>query len=168
MFIDSEAQSGKSYCDAKIAHMRGKFSKVVASGYNILTAANMKSAIDLYEGTAGCQAAHVKLQGFPPSTAKCPIKGITKISNVKFEPKHLTTWRAFNIGIGKQLPIEHENNVSVCAALSKQIVLLQYTEMFIMTSSFRSQTSSTTLTVLINAIQTLRKSFKYMTNHCMF
>ncbi|XP_052691901.1 uncharacterized protein LOC128169907 [Crassostrea angulata] len=90
--------------------MRGKFRKVVASGYNILTAANMKSAIDLYEGTIGCQAAHVKLQGFPPSTAKCPIKGITKISNVKFEPKHLTTWRAFNIGIGKQLPIEHENN----------------------------------------------------------
>ncbi|XP_052696065.1 uncharacterized protein LOC128174590 [Crassostrea angulata] len=114
VFIDrydySEAQSGKSYCDAKIAHMRGKFSKVVASGYNILTAANMKSAIDLYEGTTGCQAAHVKLQGFPPSTAKCPIKGITKISNVKFEPKHLTTWRAFNIGTGKQLPIEHENN----------------------------------------------------------
>lgn len=47
----NEAQSWKSYYDAKIAHMRGKFRKVAASGYNILTVADMKSAIDLYEGT---------------------------------------------------------------------------------------------------------------------
>jgi hypothetical protein len=28
----SEAQNGKSYCDAKIAHMRGKIRKSVAEG----------------------------------------------------------------------------------------------------------------------------------------
>lgn len=111
----SEAQSGKSYCDAEIAHMRGKLSKEAASGHNIITAADMKSAIDLHGGTTGCQASrcqasHVELLEKPSPTAKCPIKGITRISNVKFGEGLITTWRAYNIGRGKEFPIEHENN----------------------------------------------------------
>lgn len=80
----SEVQSGKSNCDAKIAHMRGKLSKEAASAHNIITAADMKSAIDLHGETTGCQASHVELLEKPSPTAKWPTKGITRISNVKF------------------------------------------------------------------------------------
>lgn len=93
--------------------MRGKLSKEAASGHNIITAADMKSAIDLHGGTTGCQASHVELLEKPSPAAKCPIKGITRISNVKFGEGLITTWRAYNIGRGKEFPIEHENNVSL-------------------------------------------------------
>ena len=46
----SEAQSGKSYCDAKIAHMRTKMKTFVASGNDILSAGDMKSGIDHGKG----------------------------------------------------------------------------------------------------------------------
>lgn len=42
----SEPQAGKSYCDLKIAHMRMKMKSYAASGHNILTAADMKHALD--------------------------------------------------------------------------------------------------------------------------
>ena len=38
----SEAQSGKSYCDAKIAHMRSKMRIFSSEGHNICTATQMK------------------------------------------------------------------------------------------------------------------------------
>ena len=46
----SEAQSGKSICDSKIAHMRTKMKTYVASGHDILTAEDMKTAIDHGKG----------------------------------------------------------------------------------------------------------------------
>ncbi|VDI48647.1 Hypothetical predicted protein [Mytilus galloprovincialis] len=42
----SEAHSGKSYCDAKIAHMRGKFRSHAAEGHNFSTAYEVKKAIE--------------------------------------------------------------------------------------------------------------------------
>ena len=46
----SEAQSGKSYCDAKIAHMRTKLKTYVASGKDVLSAEDMKAGIDHGKG----------------------------------------------------------------------------------------------------------------------
>ena len=45
-FCYSEPQAGKSYCDAKIAHMRQKIKTYVAQGHNVCTAAEMKEALD--------------------------------------------------------------------------------------------------------------------------
>ncbi|XP_052065791.1 uncharacterized protein LOC127705502 [Mytilus californianus] len=44
----SEAQCGKSYCDAKIAHMRGRIRQYVANGNNVRNATEMKAAIDSF------------------------------------------------------------------------------------------------------------------------
>lgn len=46
----SEPQAGKSYCDSKIAHMRMKMKSYAAGGHNILTAADMKHALDAGSG----------------------------------------------------------------------------------------------------------------------
>ncbi|KAK3106659.1 hypothetical protein FSP39_024669, partial [Pinctada imbricata] len=42
----SEAQAGKSYCDSRIAHMRTKMRSYVANGHDILSADDMKTAMD--------------------------------------------------------------------------------------------------------------------------
>ena len=46
----SESQCGKSYCDAKIAHMRGRIRQYVANGNNVRNATEMKAAIDSFGG----------------------------------------------------------------------------------------------------------------------
>ena len=55
----SEAQSRKSYCNAKIAHLQAKLRKAVSSGMNVLNAWDMKKAIDMHGGVSGCQVAHI-------------------------------------------------------------------------------------------------------------
>jgi hypothetical protein len=99
----SEAQNGKSYCDAKIAHMRGQMRKKVSSGMNILTASDMKIAIDAGNGVAGCQCAHVEIPAPPHVTPQHGIKGISKISDVVFTSSGITTWKAFEIGAGEEV-----------------------------------------------------------------
>lgn len=102
----SESQSGKSYCDAKIAHMRSKIRKSVAEGENVLCASDMKIAIDSYDGVTGCQAAHVEI--IPNATPKvsCLIKGISKITNVHFtDDGQLLVWKAYGIGKGRKIGI---------------------------------------------------------------
>ena len=34
-----------------------------------------------------------------------------RISNVEFEQGRMKTWHAYGIGGGKQMPIDHENNI---------------------------------------------------------
>ena len=57
----SESQDGKSYCDAKIAHLRGKIRQYVSTGHDVRTALEMKEAIDALGGVIGCQAAYVEV-----------------------------------------------------------------------------------------------------------
>ncbi|XP_062614103.1 uncharacterized protein LOC134275825 isoform X2 [Saccostrea cucullata] len=105
----SEAQSGKSYCDAKIAHMRAKIRKTVIEGNDVLCAADMKSAIDRYGGVTGCQAAHIEINSFPTDSSTGLIKGISKISNVEFQDDGcMKVWRAYDIGKGKDMAIQGE------------------------------------------------------------
>lgn len=46
----SEAQCGKSYCDAKIAHMRGRIRQYVTNGNNVRNGTEMNAAIDSFGG----------------------------------------------------------------------------------------------------------------------
>ena len=62
-FCYSEAQAGKSYCDAKIAHMRQKIKTYVATGHNVCTAAEMKEALD--SGHGMCIIMSLILRFFP-------------------------------------------------------------------------------------------------------
>ncbi|CAG2256382.1 unnamed protein product [Mytilus edulis] len=79
----SESQDGKSYCDAKIAHMRPKLRKYVSKGatYHVLT-----KALDDGESVLGCHIAHVVIpQPADQFSLHRKIKRITKISNVQFQ-----------------------------------------------------------------------------------
>ncbi|XP_063418195.1 uncharacterized protein LOC134700982 [Mytilus trossulus] len=116
----SESQDGKSYCDAKIAHMRAKLRKYVSNGGNISCSADMKKALDDGEGVPGCQIAHVDIPlPVDQLTLQRKIKGITKISNVQFENWcQLKYWKNYNIGEGQTMSITPINLESTLNVLS--------------------------------------------------
>ncbi|VDI74407.1 Hypothetical predicted protein, partial [Mytilus galloprovincialis] len=98
----SEAQAGKSICDAKIAHMRSKMRMYVSSGKNITTPFDMQDAIMGGTGVAGCQCAVVEVDTTKQTMIGHRIKGISNISNISFDGDEIITWQAYNIGIGNK------------------------------------------------------------------
>ena len=53
----SDPQSGKDICDRKIAPMKGHIQGWVGEKHYVLTAADMKEALDSYGGVRGCRVA---------------------------------------------------------------------------------------------------------------
>lgn len=102
----SESQDGKSYCDAKIAHMRAKLRKFVANGGNIVSAADMKKSLDEGEGVPGCQIAHIEITSSDQIVLQHKIKGITKIFNIEYVSHNtIKYWRNYEVGDGQTMSI---------------------------------------------------------------
>ncbi|XP_061171627.1 uncharacterized protein LOC133181099 [Saccostrea echinata] len=99
-FDYSEAQSGKSYCDAKIAHMRSKMRIFSSEGHNICTAIQMKEAIESGAGVKGTCIAVVDVDVTKQTLTKHSWKGVSFISNIEFTAAGLRTWKAYRIGEG--------------------------------------------------------------------
>lgn len=100
----SERQSGKSYCDSKIAHMRCKMRTFVAGGGNIQTANDMQGAIVSGKGVTGCHVSVARIDTSTQQIKSHKWKGVSHISNLQFnEDESITVWKAYNIGTGKTL-----------------------------------------------------------------
>ncbi|CAC5370197.1 unnamed protein product [Mytilus coruscus] len=97
----SEPQSGKSYCDAKIAHMRGKMQVYILNGNNINTAKDMKTAIDYQHGVSGVQSSVVAIKNENLKFTSHKWKGITNFNNLEFLPDGIKVWKAYNVGSGR-------------------------------------------------------------------
>ncbi|CAC5390370.1 unnamed protein product [Mytilus coruscus] len=97
----SEPQSGKSYCDAKIAHMRGKMQVYVLNGNNIKTAKDMKTAIDYQHRVSGVQSSVVAIKNENLKFTSHKWKGITNFNNLEFLPDGIKVWKAYNVGSGR-------------------------------------------------------------------
>ncbi|VDI58240.1 Hypothetical predicted protein, partial [Mytilus galloprovincialis] len=100
----SEAQSGKSFCDAKIAHMRSKMKMFVSSGNNISSAEEMKAAIMSGAGVTGCQCAVADVDTSKQEMTSHRFKGVNSFSNLEFQDSDILVWNSYNIGIGKKIP----------------------------------------------------------------
>lgn len=123
----SESQDGKSYCDAKIAHLRGKIRQYVSGGNNVRTAQDMKDAIDSMKGVVGCQAVLVQINSKSADEAsamKTVWKGITKISNIELRNQDIVAWKAYGIGDGEVLPKEKLTSMCPFPLKSTDIVTL--------------------------------------------
>ncbi|CAC5365662.1 unnamed protein product [Mytilus coruscus] len=81
----SEAQSGKSICDAKIAHMRLKMRMYVSSGRNITSPFEMQAAIMDGTGVKACQCAVVEVDSSKQTMTNHRIKGINQMNNIAFD-----------------------------------------------------------------------------------
>ncbi|XP_063418380.1 uncharacterized protein LOC134701170 [Mytilus trossulus] len=100
----SESQDGKSYCDAKIAHMRAKLRKYVSNGGNISCSADMKKALDDGEGVPGCQIAHVDIP--------LPVDQLTLQQKVKVYLKGV--FEEGESSGNKANPVNVSRNIRVC------------------------------------------------------
>jgi hypothetical protein len=84
--------------------MRAKVRKSVAEGKNVLSASDMKAALDECGGVTGCQAAHAEIQISSADSPSGLIKGISKLSNLELKDGSLHAWRSYDIGCGQQVP----------------------------------------------------------------
>ncbi|XP_046570041.1 uncharacterized protein LOC124278361 [Haliotis rubra] len=97
----SEPQAGKSYCDSKNAHMKRKMRTWVTEGNDIVTATDMKSAIDATTGVTGCQVAVVTMDTDKQIVKSHRLKQINCFNEVVFQDNGILLRKAYAIGDGK-------------------------------------------------------------------
>ena len=89
----SEPQSGKDICDRKTAPMKAHIRRWVNEKHDVVSAEDMKTALESHGGVKGCRAAVVKVdvrreKAF--GTNKIP--GISLLNNFAFEPNGVRAW----------------------------------------------------------------------------
>ena len=100
----SDPQSGKDICDRKTAPMKSHIRRWVNEKHDVLTALDMKTALESHGGLKGCRIAVVKIDpvaenASPPNK----IPGISLLNNFAFTKNGIRVWRAYNVGLGKVL-----------------------------------------------------------------
>ena len=100
----SDPQSGKDICDRKTAPMKSHIRRWVNEKNDVLTALDMKTALESHGGLKGCRIAVVKIDpvaenASPPNK----IPGISLLNNFAFTKNGIRVWRAYNVGLGKVL-----------------------------------------------------------------
>ena len=98
----SEPQSGKDICDRKTAPMKAHIRRWVNEKHDVITAEDMKTALESHGGLKGVRAAVVKVDTSREISAN-KIPGISILNNFSFEEDGVRVWRAFSIGPGNLL-----------------------------------------------------------------
>ena len=81
----SEVQAGKDICDRKIAPMKAHIERYVNEGNDVLTAEDMHTALESYNGVRGCYASVLKIGDMPSSDETLKWPGVTNFTNFSFE-----------------------------------------------------------------------------------
>ena len=74
-------------------------------GHDVMTAQQLKEAIDLYRGVRGCRAAVVKVNTKKTNTGTHKISGISQLNNFQYntEDGGIIAWKAFRVGEGERI-----------------------------------------------------------------
>ena len=94
----SEVQAGKDICDRNIAPMKAHIERYINEGNNVLTADDMDTALESYNGVRGCYASVLKIGDMPSSRETLRWPGVTNYTNFCFEEAGVRSWIAYNIG----------------------------------------------------------------------
>lgn len=97
----SDPQAGKDICDRKIAPMKAHIRRYVNEKNDVVTAEDMKKAIESHGGLKGCRVAVVEMDSTKELNQANKIPGISLLYNFQFEDKGIRTWKAYKIGKGK-------------------------------------------------------------------
>ncbi|KAK3709231.1 hypothetical protein QZH41_015435, partial [Actinostola sp. cb2023] len=98
----SDPQAGKDICDRKTAPMKAHIKRWANEGHDVLTAEDMKQAIESHGGLKGCRAAVVEVDTSKEIVKENKITGISLLNNFSFsEATGIRTWRAYDIGPGR-------------------------------------------------------------------
>ena len=94
----SDPQAGKDVCDRKTAPMRAHIKRWVNEKHDVITAENMKEALDSHGGLKGCRVAVVQVDTTKSVGVENKIPGISLLNNFLFEERGVRAWKAYNVG----------------------------------------------------------------------
>ena len=97
----SEPQSGKDICDRKTAAMKAHIKRWVNERHDVVTAEDMKVALESHGGIKGCRAAVVEVDTTMERNKESKIPGISVLNNFQYEECGIRVWKAYNIGPGR-------------------------------------------------------------------
>lgn len=97
----SDPQAGKDICDRKTAPMKAHIRRYVNEKHDVVTAEDMKTAIESHGGLTGCRVAVVEVDSSKDlDDTQRKIPGISLLYNFKYEEGGVRMWKAYNIGEG--------------------------------------------------------------------
>ena len=102
----SEPQAGKDICDRKIAPMKAHMRRYVNEKHDVVTAADMKEALESHGGITGCRAAVAEVNTANETGGTNKLKGISKLNNFEFTEAGIRVWCAYQIGPGSLMTYE--------------------------------------------------------------
>ena len=101
----SDPQSGKDVCDRKIAPMKGHIQRWVNEKHDVLTAVDMKEALESYGGVRGCRIAVAEVDVAKAAKPE-EWKGISALFNFEFLASGIRAWKAYGVGEGQMFPYD--------------------------------------------------------------
>ena len=100
----SEPQAGKDICDRKTAAMKAHIKRWVNERHDVVTAEDMKAALESRGGIKGCRAAVVEVDSTRERNKDNKIPGISVLNNFQYEEFGIRAWKAYDIGPGRLIP----------------------------------------------------------------
>ena len=101
----SDPQSGKDVCDRKIAPMKGHIQRWVNEKHEVVTAVDMKEALESYGGVRGCRIAVAEVDVAKAAKPE-EWKGISALVNFEFLSSGIRAWKAYGVGEGQMFPYD--------------------------------------------------------------
>ncbi|CAB4024261.1 Transposon Tf2-6 poly [Paramuricea clavata] len=99
----SERQSGKDICDRKIAPMKAHIRIFVNENHDVVSAEDMKVALEYHGGLKRCRAAVVEVDSSQDLYEGNKIPDISLLYNFQYETSGIRVWKAYETGKGKLL-----------------------------------------------------------------
>jgi len=86
--------------------MKAHIKRWVNEKHDVITAENMKEALESHGGLKGCRAAVVQVDITKSVGADNKIPGISLLNNFKFEENGVRAWKAYDVGPGRFFPFD--------------------------------------------------------------
>ena len=102
----SDPQAGKDICDRKAASMKAHIRRWVNEKHDVVTAEDMKTALECHGGVKGCKAAVVAVDTTKETNSQNKIPNISLLNNFKYEENGIRAWKAYSIGPGRFIPFD--------------------------------------------------------------
>ena len=104
-FLDPQAE--KDICDRKTAPIKVCIRTWVDERHDIITAEDMKQALESHGGLRRCRTAVVEVDTTKAVGNDNKIPGTSLINNFLFEEGGIRTWKGYNVGLGHHFAMPH-------------------------------------------------------------
>ena len=114
----SDPQGSKGPCDRKAATVKNHLRSYLNSGNDISNAAQMKTAIESVSGVRSVIAVLCDPLTIPDAGPFGRWEGVSFVNYIEFKDEHMKVWRAYGIGVGKDIPYSNfQSKMSPAAEL---------------------------------------------------